>query len=101
MASGRRVAGAIRSLVYARSLQLECARVLHESLECDVRLYGMRLLHVSEFTYLRLVSDESGRNDAVLYKGGKLQVLLGPLLTLGICSLSVLGSYMRHYLRLF
>ena len=72
-----------------------------KGLECDVRLYGMRLLHVSEFTYLRLVSDESGRNDAVLYKGGKLQVLLGPLLTLGICSLSVLGSYMRHYLRLF
>ena len=32
MASGRRVAGAIRSLVNARSLQLECARVFHESL---------------------------------------------------------------------
>ena len=30
--SGMIVAGAIRSLVNARSLQLECARVLHESL---------------------------------------------------------------------
>ena len=32
VASGRRVAGAIRSLVNARSLQIECARVLHKSL---------------------------------------------------------------------
>ena len=30
MGSGRRVAGAIRSPVNASSLQLECARVLHE-----------------------------------------------------------------------
>ena len=30
VASERRVAGAIRSLVNARSLQLQCARVLHE-----------------------------------------------------------------------
>ena len=32
----RKVAGAIRSLVNARSLQLECARVLHESLMVPV-----------------------------------------------------------------
>ena len=32
VASGRRVAGAIRSLVHARDLQLESARVLHETL---------------------------------------------------------------------
>ena len=31
VASGRRVAGVIRSLVTARELQLECARVLHET----------------------------------------------------------------------
>ena len=37
--SGRRVAGAIRSLVNAGSLQLECARVLHESL-VNVLTYG-------------------------------------------------------------
>ena len=40
VASGRRVAGAIRSLVNARSLQLECARVLHESLLVPVLTYG-------------------------------------------------------------
>ena len=34
MASGRRVASAIRSLVNVRSLQLECARVVHEALMC-------------------------------------------------------------------
>ena len=36
MASGRRVAGTIRSLVNARSLQLKCTRVLHESLMVPV-----------------------------------------------------------------
>ena len=40
VASGRRVAGAIRSLINARSLQLECARVLNESLMVPVLTYG-------------------------------------------------------------
>ena len=40
MESGRRVAGAIRSLVNARSLQLERARVLHESLLVPVITSG-------------------------------------------------------------
>ena len=40
MASGRRVAGAIRSLVNARDLQLEWARVLHETLLVPVHMYG-------------------------------------------------------------
>ena len=40
MVSGRRVAGAIRPLVTARSLQLECARVLHEALLVIVLTYG-------------------------------------------------------------
>ena len=39
--SGRRVAGAIRSLVNARSLQLECARILHESLLMFVLTYDI------------------------------------------------------------
>ena len=39
VASGRRVAGAIRSLVNARSLKLECARVLLESLLMPVLMY--------------------------------------------------------------
>ena len=40
MASGRRVASAIRSLVNAKILKLECARVLHESLFVPVLMYG-------------------------------------------------------------
>ena len=40
VASRTRVAGAIRSLVNARSLQLECAKVLHESLMMPVLMYG-------------------------------------------------------------
>ena len=39
MASGRRGAGAIRSLVNARDLP-ECARVLHETLLVPVLTYG-------------------------------------------------------------
>ena len=40
MASGKRVAVAIRSLVNARSLQFECTRVLHESLLVPFVTYG-------------------------------------------------------------
>ena len=40
MASGRRVAGAIRSLVNTWDLQLECARVLHKKLLVPVLMYG-------------------------------------------------------------
>ena len=35
-----RVAGAIGSLVNARHLQIECARVLHEKLFVPVLMYG-------------------------------------------------------------
>ena len=38
--SRRRVAGAIRSMVNARSLHLECARVLHELFGVPVLTYG-------------------------------------------------------------
>ena len=38
--SGRRVAGPIRSLVNARSLKVECARVLHELFPMPVLTYG-------------------------------------------------------------
>ena len=38
--SGRRVAGVIRSLVNARDLQLQCARVLHETLLVPILMYG-------------------------------------------------------------
>ena len=36
----RKVAGAIKSLVSARSLRLQCARVFHESLLVPVLTYG-------------------------------------------------------------
>ena len=44
MASGRRVAGTIRSLVNVRDLQLECARVLHETLLVTVLMYGSEIM---------------------------------------------------------
>ena len=40
VASVRRVSGAIRFLVNARNVQLECASVLHESLLVHVLTYG-------------------------------------------------------------
>ena len=40
MGSGRRVAGTIRSVFNTRSLQFDCARVLHESLLVPGRAYG-------------------------------------------------------------
>ena len=40
VASWRRVADAIRSLVIARDLQLECPRVLHELLLVLILMYG-------------------------------------------------------------
>ena len=39
MSSGRKVAGAIRSLVNAKSLQVQFVRVLHESLLMPVLFY--------------------------------------------------------------
>ena len=39
MASGRRIVGAIKSLVNARDLQLECDRVLHATLLVPVLMY--------------------------------------------------------------
>ena len=44
VASVRRVAGAIRSLVNARHLQLECARVLHETLLVPVLMYSSKTI---------------------------------------------------------
>ena len=45
MASGKRVADAIRSLVIARDLQLEHARVLHETLLVPVFMYGSETIN--------------------------------------------------------
>ena len=46
--SGRRVASAIGSLVNARDLQLECARVLHETLLVPLLMYGSEMSDVME-----------------------------------------------------
>ena len=40
MASGKRVADAIRSLVNARDLLLKCARAFHETLLVPVLIYS-------------------------------------------------------------
>ena len=40
VASGRKMAGAIKSLVIARNLQFESARVFHETLFLPVLMYG-------------------------------------------------------------
>ena len=42
--SERKVAGAIRSLVNAKGLQLECGRGLHEALLVPVLLYGSDIM---------------------------------------------------------
>ena len=46
--SGRKVAGAIRSLVNARNLQLECPRVFDETLLAPVRMYGSETTKLKE-----------------------------------------------------
>ena len=40
VASGRRMSGAIESLINAMDLQLECARVMRETLVVPVLMYG-------------------------------------------------------------
>ena len=42
--SGRMATGAIMSLVNVRGLQLECDKVLHETLVVPVRMYGSETL---------------------------------------------------------
>ena len=57
MASGRRVAGAIRCLVNATDLQLECDRALHETLLVPVLTYGSEtmLCKVKEILRIKAV----------------------------------------------
>ena len=53
--SRRRVAGAIKSLVNARKLQLECARVLQESMLVPVLTYGSETMIWKERSRIRAV----------------------------------------------
>ena len=57
MASGRRVAGTTRSLVNARGLQLECVKVLQETLLVSILIYGREtmLWKEKEISSIRVV----------------------------------------------
>ena len=74
-----------------------------EGLECKVHVDRIRLEHVLEFKYLGCVLDESGTDEESgrWRVGGGLQVSLGLWLMIGLCSLSVLGSCIKHCLSLF
>ena len=48
LVSRRGVAGSIMSLVNARDLQFECARVLHETLLDPVLIYGSEMMLCKE-----------------------------------------------------
>ena len=56
-----RVAGAIRPLVNARDLQLECARVLHETLLVPVPTYGSKTMLWKEISRIRAVQIDNLR----------------------------------------
>ena len=51
VASERRVVGVSRPLVYARSLQLQCSRVVYESLLVPVLMYGSETMIWREGAY--------------------------------------------------
>ena len=52
--SGRRVVGAIRSLVHVTSLQLECSGILHESLLVPALTYGSETMIWMEKEWYRI-----------------------------------------------
>ena len=68
VASGRRVAGAIRFLVNAWDLELECARILHETMLIPVLMYGSEtvLWKEKERSRIRAVQMENLRGLLVL-----------------------------------
>ena len=72
-----------------------------EGLECEVRVDGIRLRHVSEFKYLGFLTNKVLMELNVVGRWrvrGRWQLSSGPWLMLGICSLSVLESCMKHCL---
>ena len=74
VASGRRVAGTIRSLVKASSLSLERARVLHELLLVSVLTYGIETMKwiEKERSRIRAVQLDSLRGLMSIRKMGKV-----------------------------
>ena len=63
VASGRRVPGAIRSLVNARSLQLECTKVSDESLLVLVLMYGSKSIIWRRRFRIKAVQMDNLRDD--------------------------------------
>ena len=61
MASGRRVAGTIRSLINGRDLQLECTKVLHETLLVLILMYGSETRLWKERSRIRAVQMDNPR----------------------------------------
>ena len=63
VASGRKVAGAIRSMVNPRDLQLECAGVFHETLLDPVLMYGREtmLWREKEISRVRAIQMDNHR----------------------------------------
>ena len=57
LTSGRKVAGAIRSLVNAKGLQPECERLLHEGLLVPVLLYGSETIIWRENDRSRIIAE--------------------------------------------
>ena len=66
VAIGRKVAGAIRSLVYSKGPQLECARVLHEGLLVPALLYGSETMIWRENERSSIRAVQMGRMDGIL-----------------------------------
>ena len=66
-ANGRRVGSVIRSLVNVRGLQLECARVFHETLLVSVLIYGSEMM----------IWKEEGRSRIRAVQMDKIRSLLG------------------------
>ena len=64
VASGRRVACAIMSLVNARDLKLECAIFLHETLLVPVLMYGSEIMlwKEKEISRIRVVHMDNLRS---------------------------------------
>ena len=58
MTSGRRIAGAIRSLVNVMDLHFECARVLYETLLVPVLMYDSEIMLRKEKYIYRIRSVE-------------------------------------------
>ena len=61
VASGRKVAGAIRSLVNAMDLHLASAKVLHETLLVPALMYGSETMLWKKKEISRMRSDEGVR----------------------------------------